>query len=230
MAAKRPTEVRPPPEGIWRVARGPDPYALRPPLSPAELNEPHAGNRFDSPIAAYNVLYFATDLRGCFGETLVRMRPDPRMVALVTDEWRESGFMDPAAVPADWRTRRLAVRTRVSRPNLFLDVESCETHRVLERELAQLLVVLGTAEIDVASVRGPDRRLTRWISQWTWSQTTPSGRPRYAGIRYLSRINSDWECWAVFDRARLQEVHRESIFRTDASLLAVANHFDLIVH
>lgn len=90
-------------------------------------------------VTGYNVLYFATDLQGCFGETLVRMRPDPRMVALVADDWHETGFMDPAAVPADWRTRRLAVRAKVLRPNLFLDVEDSETHRVLERALAQLL-------------------------------------------------------------------------------------------
>ena len=72
--------------------------------------------------------------------------------------------------------------------------------------------------------------MTRWLSHWAWSQTTPAGRPRYAGIRYLSHINSDWECWAVFDRAGLQEVHRESIFRNNAALPAVAKHFNLVVH
>ncbi len=194
------------------------------------MDEPRAGNRFDSPIGAYNVLYFATDLNGCFGETLVRMRPDPRLVALISEDWKDTGFMTPAAVPADWRTRRIAVRAKVLRPNLFLDVEDPETHRVLEREMAQLLVFLRTPGLDVAAVRGGDRRLTRWISHWAWSQVTPSGKPRYTGIRYLSRINTAWECWAVFDRSGLQEVHRESIFRNNAALRVVAKHFNLTVH
>ena len=89
---------------------------------------------------------------------------------------------------------------------------------------------LGKTELDVATVRSGDRRLTRWISHWAWSQTIPAGRPRYAGLRYLSRINRDWECWAVFDRAGLREVHRESILRNNAALRAVAKHFNLVVH
>lgn len=96
--------------------------------------------------------------------------------------------------------------------------------------MAELLVLLGQRDIDSAAVRGGDRRLTRWISHWAWSQLNPSGRPRYAGIRYLSRLNSEWECWAVFDHAQLHELQRRPILRTMPELRATAKHFALTIH
>lgn len=217
--------------GIWRVSRGPDPLSIRSaPLDFSDLNTPGAGNRFDSPVGAYSVLYFATKQEGCFGETLVRMRPNPALVELVRRDWDEQGFMDPAAVPADWRTRRLAVRVSPQKSARFLDVEHPATHRFLERELAPLLALWDISELDVSVIRGADRRITRWISFWAWQAMTPTGRPRFAGIRYVSRLNSDWECWALFDRARLEELEREPIHKSNSALRAVAKHFDLTVH
>jgi hypothetical protein len=58
-------------------------------------------------------------------------------------------------------------------------------------------------DLDVAAVRGPDRRVTRLISDWTYL-ARDGGKPRYAGIRYESRLRSGWECWAVFDDEDLQ--------------------------
>lgn len=50
--------VRPPTSGIWRIGRGPDPLQLRDPLGPEDLNRPRIGNRFDSPLGLYRVIYF----------------------------------------------------------------------------------------------------------------------------------------------------------------------------
>lgn len=75
----------PPRAGVWRVARGPDPLALSPPLPAEDLDGATTGNRFDSPLGTHRVRYFASDLDGCFGETLSRFRPDPRIVALGPD-------------------------------------------------------------------------------------------------------------------------------------------------
>lgn len=158
------------------------------------------------------------------------MRPDPRLVALVRDDWADLEYMTPSAVPADWRTKRLAVQARVMQPTLFLDVEDPRTHRLLEPAMAGLLIRVGQPDLDIAAVRGGDRRLTRWISHWAWSQVDPSGRPRYAGIRYLSRLNSEWECWAVFDHVRLHEIQRRPILRSMPELRATATHFGLVVH
>ncbi len=64
--------VEGPSNGVWRVGRSPDPLAFSGPLAPSELDQPTTGNRFDSPTGAYRALYFATQLEGCYGETLAR--------------------------------------------------------------------------------------------------------------------------------------------------------------
>jgi hypothetical protein len=35
------------------------------------------------------------------------------------------------------------------------------------------------------------------------SRSTADERALYAEIRYLSRLNSEWECWAVFDHVAI---------------------------
>lgn len=225
------TEAGLPASGVWRVAKGPDPFAAPAPLSMHELNDPRAGNRFDSPLGAYRVLYLSSQLEGCFGETLSRFRPDPRLVELVRGEWGELNFMPPGEVPADWRHRRLAVRAELSGgPVTFLDAEAADTRETLARELAPVMAALGFRDLDVAAMRGPDRRLTRWVSQWAWEQTAEDGGARYAGVRYLSRLDSGWECWAVFvERAPLVELQRVPITRTMPELESVARLYGLHV-
>jgi hypothetical protein len=158
--------AEPPLSGVWRVARAPDPLAFADPLPSRLLDDPHAGNRFDSPTADYRVCYFGTDLEACYGETLARFRPDLNLIAVA----KEEGFMAVGEVPADWRQRRVAVRVRftgggVRRPR-FLDVEAARTREFLRTELAELLAYHGYRDLDVATVRGGDRRITRWIGKW----------------------------------------------------------------
>jgi hypothetical protein len=222
-------DLRAPENGLWRVARGPDPLAHQAPLSQAELDSARVGNRFDSPIGDYGVLYFGTLLESCFGETLARLRPSPALAALANAEWAENNFMPPGAVPAEWRQRRLAVRVRAPRTARFLDVEDANTHRALERSLGSILAASGRTGLDVAAIRGGDRRLTRLISYWAHQQRDDKGLHRYAGVRYLSRLSTAWECWAVFDRLPLDEIERRPIAREDPALSSVAKHFSLRV-
>jgi hypothetical protein len=187
------------------------------------------GNRFDSPIGDYRVLYFGTLLESCFGETLARLRPSPRLATVAQAEWANNNFMPPGAVPAEWRQRRLAVRVQTPTTMRFLDVEHPDTHRALERSLGSILPIYDLAGLDVAAIRGGDRRVTRLISYWAHQQRDEKGLSRYAGVRYLSRLNTAWECWAVFDRTPLDEVERRPISRTDLALDRVARHFGLQV-
>lgn len=199
-----------PPASIWRIGRGQNPLRVRRP-DPVDLSCARAGNRFDSALGIYGILYFATELLGCFGETLARFRPSPELVALVRDEWREAGFMIAGVVPQDWRSRRTAVRVRITDRRPFLDVEHPETHAVLREELAPGLALLGYDDLDVSTVRGPDRRPTRLISQWAWSQYDENGDALYAGVRYLSRIDTSWELWAAFDDVVLDVIETRPI-------------------
>jgi hypothetical protein len=112
----------------------------------------------------------------------------------------------------------------------FLDVESLETRQVLRDELAPLLAFYGISDLDVATVRGGDRRITRWIGQWAYDQVTDAGAPRFAGIRYLSRLSTEWECWAVFDDVPMNEMNRRPILRSDEALVRVAKGYKLTPH
>lgn len=47
------------------------------------------------------MLYFGSDLRACFGETLARFRPDTSLLAVIGSEWRGMGFMDVGSVTPD---------------------------------------------------------------------------------------------------------------------------------
>jgi hypothetical protein len=219
--------VEAPATGVWRVARAPDPLALSAPLPPDETDGATTGNRFDAPRGTYGVRYFSSTLDGCFGETLARFRPSPALLTALDGDWEER-FLRPGEVPADWRYRRLAVRVQ-PQPEIsgaiggrFLDVEALASRQRLRAELANLLAYYELDDLDIATVRGRDRRITRWISQWAYDQGL-------AGIRYLSRLNDDWECWAVFDHVLIEEQERLSILREDQALSRVAKLFGLRV-
>jgi hypothetical protein len=222
----------PPPAGLWRVARGDEP--LRPSRPAAGEHTANSGNRFDSTTGDFGVLYFASTLDGCFGETLARFRPAPDLRALLEEEWQENtGFMDVGAVPADWRHRRTAVRVAVADlvPAKFLDLDSIETRQALREQLAGGLAILGVSDLDEAAVRGGDRRVTRLIAAWAHEATdAATGTPCYSGIRYASRLTSDWTCWAVFDRVQLEPLEYLPITAEMDSLQRVAKLFDLRVH
>jgi hypothetical protein len=222
--------VEPPKAGLWRIGRSPDPLRFNDPLAPDLLDIPSAGNRFDSPTQDYRVCYFATTLDGCFGETLARFRPNPRLAAIAQEE----GFMSIGDVPADWRNRRISVRAGPipsSRlPTIsFLDVEAAETRAVLRVELGELLAYYGYTDLDVPTVRGGDRRITRWIGRWTYEQRDDNGRPVFAGIRYLSRLSTEWECWVVFEDVALEERERRPILRHEEALIRVASLYGLAI-
>lgn len=190
-----PRAVRPPEGGLWRVARGDDPLRV---FAVDRRTGEGGANRFDPLTVDCGVLYFGTDLKACFGEVLARFRPSISLMSVVEREWRDLGFMNVGAIAADWRQRRSAVHIRLPDAPHFLDVESAVTHQFLRRELALGFSALGLNDLDVAAVRGQDRRVTRLIADWTY-MAGDRGLPRYAGIRYESRIRSGWECWALFD-------------------------------
>ena len=225
--AQGPAEVAAPTGGLWRIARGDNPLAVR--TDPIG-NPVTGGNRFDPVALHYGVLYFGSDLQTCFGETLARFRPKIELLALVQQEWDERGFMAVGSVAADWRQRRSAVHVRLPADASFLDAESPRTHQFLRRELALGLSAIGLDDLDVATVRGRDRRVTQLISEWAYMAEGDNG-PKYVGIRYESRIRSGWECWALFDDEDLEIEVLETLPITPdiPALLEVAELFDLQV-
>lgn len=225
MPPVNPRFVKPPRQGIWRVARGPNPLEARRP-DPTTLISSKAGNRFDG--AYYGVLYFGSSLKACFGEVLARKRPDPRLARLVEKEWRDHSFMEIGSVARDWRDRRSAVQVRLSAADLvYLDVDHPDTHLVLRDELALGLAALGHDDLNIGIVRGPDRRVTRLISEWAYSRGGPDGEPVFGGLRYTSKIDNDWECWAVFDDVDLEVLDTKPLTLDMSCLIEIANRYGL---
>ena len=195
-----PSVVVPPKAGLWRVGRSPDPLRFSDPLDPDLLDCPSAGNRFDSPTKDYRVCYFASTLGGCFGETLSRFRPNPRLAAVAQEE----GFMSTGGVPADWRHRRLAIRvTPMPSSRLptirFLDVEAAETRAVLRDGSAicspstdtptwtSLRYAEATAASPAGSAGGHTTSATRRIGRYSLESATSRDSPLSGSVGPSSR-------------------------------------------
>lgn len=184
-----------------------------------------AGNRFDVPGGA--VLYAATEILACYAETLARFRPTPRIRDLLK---HEKGFMVAGGIPQDWRLQRqiAVIEPRDCLP--FLDIEHPDTQAHLSEVLAGELVGFGYDDnLDISAVCNMDRRLSRAIALYAYSTTDPTGDFVYSGVRYCSRLNPDWECWAIFDPGRLHLVEQRAILISDPDLEKVAEMWDLRV-
>lgn len=222
--------VEAPAEGVWRVGRSSDPLAASR-SEDSEISDPKTGNRFDSPTGDYGIVYFSTQLEGCFGETLSRYRPDAEVRALVAEEWRERGWMNVGDIPAEWRQDRVEVLARFpDRGSRFLDVESAETREALLPHFGALLAHYDYEDLDVPTIRVKDRRISRYISKWAYERESKRGNPLFAGVRYVSRLDSKWECWAVFDRTRIESIRRRPILVTDPALRKIAKRYKLTPH
>lgn len=221
--------VAPAPRSIWRIGRRPDPLEIRPSLPASDLTRSGVGNRFDSPVAEYGVLYFGSDLETCYAETLARFRPDLELIAYVRDEWKKRGFVEAGCVPADWRHRRVAVRVNLLGSLPFLDLESPDTLEFLRIELADRLLAFGYTDFDMGVVCGSDRRVSRIISQWTYDEIDEDENPRYGGIRYMSRIAPEYECWACFEDCSIEILEQRAISEDDPHLLKIAKRYGLKV-
>jgi hypothetical protein len=180
---------------MWRVERTSSRLRFSS-LNPVDALDDRAGNRFDIPGAG--VLYGATTPQGAYAETLAAFRPRASMIAALSAMGAEPGRVAPGQVPASWPASRRLRSFDVIGALPFVDVESPITHTYLTAHAASVLVHYGVENLDVATVRGPGRLLTRAIAGWLYTRTDQHGQPQFAGIRYMSRLG-DFECWAIFD-------------------------------
>ena len=72
-------------------------------------------------------------------------------------------------------------------------------------------------------------RLSQEIAYWAYQQVDELGNP-VAGVRYISRVGGEWECWAIFD-TRIAGRHSPGyigpIDPSDPDMIQVARGFDL---
>ena len=236
------TVVQPPSAAVIRVVkREYEPFA--PPPWEAAADDGTFGSRFDDPskllglseTERFRIVYCATRRAAALGETMAGFLPPLRYLAkeLQADDpevihARAASLVDPkhprhGLVPESWRVGRHLGRTVVDPASRFVDIAAGASVNHLRSALAAEAVRLGLPDFDLSSVTGPQRRLTQACARYVYDQTDEAGQPIYAGIRYVSRLNPAWECWAIFhDRLRHTPAFAETIFPDDPGLLEAA--------
>lgn len=213
--ARDPSIVSSPDAGIYRLARAvPGPFESRP------WQFAHAdgtfGNRFDDPAIhlpqnlRFQVLYCATKRHVIFGETLASLLPSIQTLGGLQRIRDEEAF-DPTTlratdpediqrglVRADWRLRKVVGHTILDPQLQFVDLGTAHTSQYLRGVLAREAVEHGATDIDQSLLMESNRGFTRVVARHFYEQVNEDGTPKFAGIRYISRHDSNWECWAVF--------------------------------
>lgn len=229
----------PAPSGnVYRVTRiGRDPF------EPAPLDR-SGDNRFDDPLGRFQVIYCASERIGAFGECLARFRRSVSTLALMAeiDDDEESledaldGLIDPSdrargVVPLDWRLVRQVGVTQIHPSLQFADIMHPGSLSHVRVALAPVAAQLGLPDVDLSVVLGPNRTMTQHCARYVYQQSDDHGLPRFSGIRYVSRHNTEWECWAIFaDRfSHTPRYHETSIDPNDAAFLEVARLMNLSI-
>ena len=229
--------IPPPAAPIFRVAHGPDPF------TPRDWDDVHEdgtfGNRFDDPGgrpdptgqrgiipqgARFRVIYCATQRAGAFAETIARFRPDPSLyLALqqIEDDEPPDPSLQGGVVPVDWRIQRLLGITSPDTALRFVDIVAPESRAHLTAALAPLLKALHITDVDLSAITNKElRSFTQEVARYVYEQRDDGGQALYAGLRYISRHNPDWELWAIFHDRLWHTPHMsESIFPDDPGLL-----------
>lgn len=248
--------VPPPSSVVFRIAREP---FISPPWDYA-INEtlPKTfGGRFDDPSARWCVsvltieqrfrtLYCTTQRTGAFAETTDALRvklPEflERVRNFVTDTADDEAFQQygRGVIPREWLDKKRIGSTLLDPDLRFIDLEASETLQTLNHvpRLMRLAARFGLDQIDrrVLVLRGEQMRLSQEIAYWAYQQVDERGNlgnrgNPVAGVRYISRVGGEWECWGIFD-TRIAGHHSPGyigpIDPSDQDLVEVARGFDL---
>jgi hypothetical protein len=202
-----------PSAGVLRVATGPWPFAFHPPRSPLVDNglPVLGGNRWDDPRGSFATLYCASSAEGAFAETISRYRDEPglldRIDAFLSGPPDDDYDFElrPGHVPEDYFDNRYLGHIGVDADVRFVDVEHADTHTAAGADLRRLLAPCGIRRIDRSVFLHADRRVTRAIARHYWQLAQYPDHHSWRGLRYTSRLASDWECWAIWEPSPLRE-------------------------
>jgi hypothetical protein len=212
-------EVSAPAGAIYRVGWHSDP--LSPPPWDKALPDGTFDNRYDDPSAAegrreaerFRCLYFGTTAAAAFGETLAGFRVPIDVLAtfgsIEDDETLEEvlvgALVDPddvrrGLVPAEWRAHRALASVTFTSSLRFANVATIGSQQYLRTAMAQVAARLGITDVDFSTMLNLRYRpFTQACARHIYDMSDRDGAPRFAGVRYLSRLNAlEWECWALF--------------------------------
>ena len=226
----------PPRAPLYRVGWPPDPFV--PPDWRYARPDGAFGGRYDDPRAGqgvpprqrYRILYLASQHEGAYGETVAQFRPS---VKTLSQYGGRLPFGVRPAIPRDWRvTRRLgsAVLLMPLGTLPVVDLDAADTVQALRPVLAPVAARLQLPDVDLSALTGPARALTQAAALYIYQQRDVEGRPLYAGLRYVSRLKREWECWAIFaDRVRCRALRVDPIAAADPHLYEAARLLHLAI-
>lgn len=194
----------PPPNRVFRIARGSDPW--QPPDWANAHEDRTFGNRFDDSEGYFRVLYAGSTRLACFIETLARYRtPLPAQDVLSVVNRIEGSIEDhisAGTVPGSW----LGVRTigsAILKRTEYADVYSSEwlsyIRRTLEHDLFMPHSESNPSEFDLTLLLSQHRGLTQKVATLAYKEG-------YAGICYHSRYGKDLINWALFEPFEIERI------------------------
>lgn len=230
--------VRAPESPVFRVAKlGRNPFDPPPPNLAGD-------NRFNDPEARFSVVYCASERAGAFGETIADFRRSIallEMLAAVEDDEPVDealfgllvpGHPERGVVPADWRFKRQIGCTVLSPHLRFVDILAPESMTHLRLHLGSLARRSGFGDVDSSTIlSATPRSWTQAAARYVYEVQDDVGEPAFAGIRYRSRLNLSWTCWAIFRDRMIDEpgTPQTSIDPKDPDLLEAARSLGLCI-
>src|SRR4051812_1326717 len=208
------------------------------PISEVDPRDAEPG-RWDAPAGEFRVLYCATEPEGALGEKPAPFMPNVSAVQ------RIEGFFDGEPDPEfadDYLEARLdaadiesfgwlLAHASALPARRFIDVWHPATAIALFSRVASLLKEFGLHVLDIRALADERRPFTRRLGGIVRAAaTTEAGELRASGLRYDSRLQPRWECWALWeplpldaDTVRIERVDIDKpALRTAAELLRVA--------
>lgn len=231
--------VRAPGAGVHRVSRSIDVFAFytSQPLSRPVAEAIEDGNRWDDAEGKFATVYCASRAETAFGEVIARYRERPGLLERIDDFLTQAPdpeydpLLSPGVVPAEFFDGRWIGHVTVDSAVRFVDVDDPATHTAVDVTLRRALREYGVKKIDRSTFLASDRRVTRTIaSRYHWLGQTPD-HASWRGLRYLSRLAPDWECWAIWEPSPLltSRLVVEKVTREHPALRAAAQRLNVRV-
>jgi hypothetical protein len=180
-------------------------------------------------------VYCASQAEAAFGEVIARYRERPGLLARIDDFLTQSPdpeydpLLNPGVVPTEFFDGRWIGHVPVDSAVRFVDVDDPATHAAVDVTLRRALREYGVKRVDRGTFLSSDRRVTRAIAgRYHWLAQTPD-HASWRGLRYLSRLAPDWECWAIWEPSPLLTSHLivEKVTREHPALHAAAQRLNI---
>jgi hypothetical protein len=203
------------PHKVFRVSVG----------EPWKLFEPRFHNRFDIDVEdePTATIYTGESAEAAIAEVLAPLRPDLETIAKVNSLPGDDLKPSAGVLSNRWLNKRNLGQAIVRSDVSIVDLSSVETINALRAipEIAKKATECGFSDVDEASLKasGPKgRKFTQTVAAYVYNQY-------FSGVRYGSRLGSEYFCVAAFVQLNLKDIgDSEFIEETEKSVVLNKSH------